>query len=89
MFCCNANFLAAKKAIYTSLFLEKTKVYLSTEPISTPSTNTIRKLSVYCLCPWEQSGPSCSKLTISLVNDSLKFTSGDTQNMLKFFAEKM
>ena len=27
----------------------------------------------------EQSGPSCSKLTTSLVNDSLKFTSSDTQ----------
>ena len=27
----------------------------------------------------EQSGPSCSKLTMSLVNDSLKFTSSDTQ----------
>ena len=26
-----------------------------------------------------QSGPSCSKLTTSLVNDSLKFTSSDTQ----------
>ena len=26
-----------------------------------------------------RSGPSCSKLTTSLVNDSLKFTSGDTQ----------
>ena len=26
-------------------------------------------------CP----GPSCSKLTMSLVNDSLKFTSSDTQ----------
>ena len=25
------------------------------------------------------SGPSCSKLTSSLVNDSLKFTSSDTQ----------
>ena len=24
-------------------------------------------------------GPSCSKLTTSLVNDSLKFTSSDTQ----------
>ena len=34
-------------------------------------------------------GPSCSKLTMSLVNDSLKFISSDTQNMLKFFAEKM
>ena len=27
----------------------------------------------------KQSGPSCSKLTTSLVNDSLKFTSSDTQ----------
>ena len=26
-----------------------------------------------------RSGPSCSKLTTSLVNDSLKFTSSDTQ----------
>ena len=26
-----------------------------------------------------QPGPSCSKLTTSLVNDSLKFTSSDTQ----------
>ena len=26
-----------------------------------------------------KSGPSCSKLTMSLVNDSLKFTSSDTQ----------
>ena len=27
----------------------------------------------------QQTGPSCSKLTMSLVNDSLKFTSSDTQ----------
>ena len=27
----------------------------------------------------KKSGPSCSKLTMSLVNDSLKFTSSDTQ----------
>ena len=27
----------------------------------------------------EESGPSCSKLTMSLFNDSLKFTSRDTQ----------
>ena len=26
-----------------------------------------------------RSGPRCSKLTMSLVNDSLKFTSSDTQ----------
>ena len=28
---------------------------------------------------FQRSGPSCSKLTTSLVNDSLKFTSSDTQ----------
>ena len=28
---------------------------------------------------YKQSGPSCSKLTMSLVNDSLKFTSSGTQ----------
>ena len=28
---------------------------------------------------FSKSGPSCSKLTTSLVNDSLKFTSSDTQ----------
>ena len=27
----------------------------------------------------ETTGPSCSKLTMSLVNDSLKFTSSDMQ----------
>ena len=27
----------------------------------------------------KQPGPNCSKLTMSLVNDSLKFTSSDTQ----------
>ena len=27
----------------------------------------------------ERTGPSCSKLTTSLVNDSLKFTSSNTQ----------
>ena len=27
----------------------------------------------------ETTGPSCSKLTMSLVNDSLKFTLSDTQ----------
>ena len=35
-----------------------------------------------------QSGPSCSKLTTSFVNNSLKFTLRDNANILKFFAEK-
>ena len=33
-------------------------------------------------------GPSCSKLTISLVNDSLKFTSSDTQICWNFLLKK-
>ena len=35
------------------------------------------------------SGPSCSKLTMSLVNDSLKFTSSDTQIRWNFLLKKM
>ena len=35
------------------------------------------------------SGPSCSKLTTSLVNDSLKFTLSDTQICWNVFAENM
>ena len=36
-----------------------------------------------------KSGPSCSKLTMSLVNDSLKFTSSDTQICWNFLLKKM
>ena len=35
------------------------------------------------------SGPSCSKLTTSLVNDSLKFTSSDTQICWNFLLKKL
>ena len=34
-------------------------------------------------------GPSCLKLTMSLVNDSLKFTSSDTQIYFIFFSKKI
>ena len=36
----------------------------------------------------KQSGPSCSKLTTSLVNDSLKFRSSDTQKCRNFLLKK-
>ena len=36
----------------------------------------------------QPSGPSCSKLTTSLVNDSLKFTSSDTQICCNFLLKK-
>ena len=43
----------------------------------------------YCLnCFFLRSGPSCSKLTMSLVNDSLKFTSSDMQICWFFFCWK-
>ena len=35
-----------------------------------------------------RSGPSCSKLTTSLVKDSLKFTSSDTQICWNFLLKK-
>ena len=35
----------------------------------------VYRINGYCNIP----GPSCSKLTMSLVNDSLKFTSSDMQ----------
>ena len=37
---------------------------------------------------WRNSGPSCSKLTTSLVNDSLKFRSSDTQICWIFLLKK-
>ena len=36
----------------------------------------------------ETTGSSCSKLTMSLVNDLLKFTSSDVQKLLTFFLNK-
>ena len=44
------------------------------------SANAQADLSLFCaLWIGKQPGPSCSKLTTSLVNDSLEFTSSDTQ----------
>ena len=40
-------------------------------------------------CTSRKSGPSCSKLKMSLVNDSLKFTSSDTQICWNFFQQKI
>ena len=45
------------------------------KPIFNPSAIITLFLSFLLKNP----GPSCSKLTTSLVNDSLKFTSSDTQ----------
>ena len=37
------------------------------------------RMQSLCVITFYTSGLSCSKLTMSLVNDSLKFTSSDTQ----------
>ena len=42
----------------------------------------------YMLHVIKESGPSCSKLTTSLVNDSLKFTSSDMQICWNFLLKK-
>ena len=42
-----------------------------------PSTDSVDYLDA--VISTSTFGPSCSKLTMSLVNDSLKFTSSDTQ----------
>ena len=39
----------------------------------------ITKLIYIVWSVWKKTGPSCSKLKMSLVNESLKFTSSDTQ----------
>ena len=42
-----------------------------------------------CAIYMYNTGPSCSKLTMSLVNESLKFTSSDTQICWNFLLKKM
>ena len=54
-----------------------------TRTVNILTTNKLIKLTML----WT-SGPSCSKLTMSLVNDSLKFTSSDTQICWNFLLKK-
>ena len=53
-----------------------------------PQWGTFNEYTQHVFFLWK-SGPSCSKLTTSLVNDSLKFTSSDVQICCNFSAEKM
>ena len=43
------------------------------------SCNDVQMLVINCCIVGKRIGPSCSKLTTSLVNDLLKFTSSDMQ----------
>ena len=57
-------------SLYKQCSIEKKTIELTELVTDIPSLN------------WQQykySGPSCSKLTMLLVNDSLEFTSSDTQ----------
>ena len=58
-------------------FMQTTKAQLSL--YSLYITGRLIKLLVDSDSTSSQAGPSCSKLTTSLVNNSLKFTSSDTQ----------
>ena len=49
---------------------------------------TLRVNMVLTKITYKISGPSCSKLTMSLVNDSLKFTLSDTQICWNFLLKK-
>ena len=82
---------------------QRLKMYLRTcvpsEDADQPA-HAHRLISIFTGHIFDSSGPSCSKLTTTLVNDSLKFTSSDTQicwnfllkkwvqKLLKFFAAK-
>ena len=54
-------------------------VFTKLKEIATMTGNAVSVLEMLLSEPNRRSGPSCSKLTTSLVNDSLKFTSSDTQ----------
>ena len=55
-------------------------ILMITRLVITRKHVTVLFLSRYVMSTQEQiPGPSCSKLTMSLVNNSLKFTSSDTQ----------
>ena len=58
---------------------------LENSRLSTGQQQAKKCLSTSTKCP----GPSCSKLTMSLVNDLLKFTSSDTQICRNVLLKKM
>ena len=75
--------LLLKERIYflSAMFFPLTVAPISDKKIKFKATFCLKKSCLPLLCKnvSKLSGPSCSKLTMSLVNNSLKFTSSDTQ----------
>ena len=59
----------------------------SSEKVPSNVCKMCRFRSSYACAKYQQ-GPSCSKLTMSLVNNSFKFTSSDTQKCWNFLLKK-
>ena len=83
--------LVRAQAIYInwcshSVYLDMNLIPWQTKSAPIRYRNPRRPVRVQTVCL--QSGPCCSKLTTSLVNYSLKFTSSDTQIFCKFLLKK-
>ena len=80
------NALSRHRALNNPIFLWRNKIkYLhSTNKHGTVMRSMEKQENYVCY----HSGPSCSKLTTSLVNDSLKFWSRDTQICWNFLLKK-
>ena len=77
---------------YLSPFLRETAWY-DWNIVDSDVKPQIKQTNIQFICiiliPGWIPGPSCSKLTTSLVNDSLKFTSSDTRICRNFLLKKM
>ena len=72
------SFEGSDEMIIASVDCKKYKDLCKTHKVSIINPRPILdSVSDKTMCP--STGPSCSKLMTSLVNDSLKFTSSDTQ----------
>ena len=79
-----------RKLVSLHMHIAKAKISLHIDTVwSGPllSANRIIRHYRICINGEQMPGPSCSKQSMSLFNNSLKFTS--SANMLKFFDEKM
>ena len=88
------TFYAKNTGRICSTFSENRKLSMATNSLSSyintesPDWSTIAPDKVHFFFQPKNTVPSCSKLTTSLVNDSLKFTSSDTQIYWNFFLKK-
>ena len=76
--------LNVRTIIYSIVSLRMPTIYWFSIYILYIFANVLQPIDFFVL----SSGPSCSKLTMSLVSDSLKFTSSDTQICWNFLLKK-